>query len=121
MFDEDIFIISQRYFRNHIPKLVSHSNTFRRLMKVKRRIFMTPNKGGGGITSRTQFCGTMRHSPIKPELSRKNRDQCDTYMYQVEGQEGRPIRQGGDNSTSKMLSNQGGYAGAGCNIVLPAF
>jgi hypothetical protein len=59
------------------------------------------------MISRIEFCGTMGHSPIKPELSRKNRDQWDTYTYEVEGHDGRLIRQGGDNPTSKMHSNQG--------------
>jgi len=68
---------------------------------------MTPKKQEK-VTSRTEFCGTMGHSPIQLELSRKSRDQCDTYMYQVEGHDGRLIRKEGENTTSKMHSNQGG-------------
>jgi hypothetical protein len=52
---------------------------------------MTQKKGI--ITSRTEFCSTMRYSPIKLEMSRKNRDQLGTYTYQVEGHGGRLITQ----------------------------
>jgi len=45
------------------------------------------------MTFWTYVCGTMGHSSIKPELSRKNRDQWDTYTYQVEGHDARLIRQ----------------------------